>query len=393
MGTCSKYSSVLQLGEPISLSAPISIKVTNTINTTGVFKAANGALLIRWSKVIGAVKYELQKQFNGGGWSTIYNKNSSGFDYTPTTSGSYKFRVRACSSAICSNWKASSSAKVLLPPPAPSSINVPSSTVTNGSIAISWSAALTAASYTLQESKNNAAWVTVTSPSKTSYTRRGRNNGSYKYRVRGCNASGCGSWRSSSPVTVYFPPTTPSSINVQSSTIANGSIPISWSGVSTAASYNLQESVNNGLWMTITSSATTSYTYDVYSSGSYKYRVQACNSSGCSGWKESSTVTVTLAPEWNRTWAAAVDDADGTNSVPSSPIDLSAAFVKGQASVNGGQAAYTIPIDLPPGRNGIQPNVSISYNSQGGSGVLGMGFSLNAGDSISRCGATQAQDG
>ena len=74
------------------------------------------------------------------------------------------------------------------------------------------------------------------------------------------------------------------------------------------------------------------------------------------------------------------------------PVNLDAATVKGQASVSGGQASYQIPIDLPPGRAGIQPNVAVSYSSQGGNGVIGRGFSLNAGSSISRCGSTFEHD-
>ncbi|MBW3517544.1 hypothetical protein KO537_23035, partial [Shewanella sp. NKUCC01_JLK] len=70
----------------------------------------------------------------------------------------------------CSGWKASAAVSVLLPPPVPASINVPSATVTNGSIAISWAAASTATSYTLQESVSNGAWTTITSATTPSYT-------------------------------------------------------------------------------------------------------------------------------------------------------------------------------------------------------------------------------
>ena len=65
----------------------------------------------------------------------------------------------------------------------------------------------------------------------------------------------------------------------------------------------------------------------------------------------------------------------------------------GNAGVSGGAASYNIPINAPPGRNGMQPSVSINYNSRAGNGLLGMGWSLAAGSSISRCPATVAQDG
>ncbi len=54
---------------------------------------------------------------------------------------------------------------------------------------------------------------------------------------------------------------------------------------------------------------------------------------------------------------------------------------------------YTIPIELPKGINGMQPNVSIVYSSQGGNGLLGWGWDLGAGSRITRTGQTIYHDG
>jgi len=63
-------------------------------------------------------------------------------------------------------------------------------------------------------------------------------------------------------------------------------------------------------------------------------------------------------------------------------------------SVNGnGAASYSFDIDLPPGTNGFAPQLSISYSSQGGNGILGKGFSLNGISSINRSSATYQEDG
>jgi hypothetical protein len=54
---------------------------------------------------------------------------------------------------------------------------------------------------------------------------------------------------------------------------------------------------------------------------------------------------------------------------------------------------YTIPIELPKGINGMQPNDSIVYSSQGGNGLLGWGWDLGAGSRITRTGQTIYHDG
>ena len=65
----------------------------------------------------------------------------------------------------------------------------------------------------------------------------------------------------------------------------------------------------------------------------------------------------------------------------------------GEASTSGGAASYNIPIVVPPGRRGVQPDLALNYSSRSGNGIAGMGWSLSGTSAISRCPATLDQDG
>ncbi|MDR1601595.1 MAG: FG-GAP-like repeat-containing protein, partial [Tannerella sp.] len=58
-----------------------------------------------------------------------------------------------------------------------------------------------------------------------------------------------------------------------------------------------------------------------------------------------------------------------------------------------GALTYNVPIEIYPGVNGHQPNVSLVYNSYGGNGITGIGWSLGGLSAISRTGKSPYYDG
>lgn len=68
--------------------------------------------------------------------------------------------------------------------------------------------------------------------------------------------------------------------------------------------------------------------------------------------------------------------------------------LRGDYSVNAdGSFSYNVPIQVPPGINGMQPNIALTYNSNRRNGVVGWGWALGGQSMVSRCRATMLKDG
>lgn len=73
---------------------------------------------------------------------------------------------------------------------------------------------------------------------------------------------------------------------------------------------------------------------------------------------------------------------------------ISPGLAHSQVSVGqGGTAAYSYPILVPPGVGGIAPNFSLSYSNGGVNGAVGTGWSIQGISMITRCSGRKAVDG
>jgi RHS repeat-associated protein len=72
---------------------------------------------------------------------------------------------------------------------------------------------------------------------------------------------------------------------------------------------------------------------------------------------------------------------NGPNIGPTSAGTLPGAF----QVTNDGAAQYTLPLETPHGRNGVEPHLALIYNSRSGSGLLGPGWALQGLHRIGRC--------
>jgi YD repeat-containing protein len=279
-----------QSGKFLMPAPPVSGAPTLTApanNTTGAYT-------VSWSAITDATSYTLQEQINSGAWSTVQTGASLSWAASGKGNGTYGYQVQACNSANCGPWSAMATTVVSLPPASAPTVSVPS-TSSSGGYTVSWTGVATATSYTLQEQVNGGSWTTIQTGSAISRAISGKGNGTYGYRAQACNSSGCGPWSGTDAIVVTHPPASAPTVSAPASS-STGSYTVSWTAVSTATSYTLQEQVNGGAWTTTYSGAGTSKAISGKGNGTYGYHVRACNVGGCSAWSVTDSTMVGIIP-------------------------------------------------------------------------------------------------
>ena len=182
----------------------------------------------------------------------------------------------------------------ICPKPATPTLNNISNSDGDGSYTVTWNASTYALTYQLQERYENGSWSTVYDGSGTSQSRSGRTPGTWCYQVRATNNAGSSNW-SAIKCTTVKPASAPVLSDI-SNADGDGNYTVTWSGVTGATSYLLQEQHDGGSWVSIYTGSSTSQNLTGRTSGTWCYQVQASNASGSGPWSVTKCTTVNILP-------------------------------------------------------------------------------------------------
>ncbi|GGK03217.1 hypothetical protein GCM10011394_10360 [Luteimonas terricola] len=284
--TCGNWSAVAT----VAVMLPPTAAPTLTVPATGL----NGSFTVGWTTVAAADRYQLQERQGTGSWGSIHDAAGTSKAISGKAAGSWGYRVRGCNGAGCGNWSTIGTVQVIHAPAGTPALTVPATSYT-GAFTASWTSVATATRYELEERLGAGSWTQIHNAAATSRAVSGKTAGSWGYRVRACNQAGCAAWSSVGTVAVTLPPASPPGLTVPASN-TSGSYSATWTTVTHATSYQLQERLGTGGWTTIHNASGTSKAVSGKATGSWGYQVRACNVAGCSAWSATRTVAVLRAP-------------------------------------------------------------------------------------------------
>jgi YD repeat-containing protein len=286
-GGCGPWSSVASLTVNAPPQAPPS---PATVSATAAGDLSS--IGITWAASTGASNYVVQYRVVGGSWATLITTSSLATALSNPPDAAYQFQVEACAAPGCSAWTGSATVTIRHLPTTPATINVPSTNA--GSLTISWAASSYASSYTLEKGVGGsyAGYVTTAA---TSAGVSLPTSGTYTFRVMACNDRGCSGYSPVGQTQTTIVPASAPAISTSGNS-SSGAFSVSWNAVNDGASYTLQEQINGGSWATVQNAAATSWSTSGRGNGTYGYRVQACNASGCGPWSGTASLSVSLIP-------------------------------------------------------------------------------------------------
>ena len=236
---------------------------------------------------------------------TTWSKQTAAASATSATIGSltngleYAVRVRAKNAG---GWSDESDSTTGTPRGKPAKPAAPTLGEGDGQLTVSWTApddngsAITDYDVRYKRSsasswRNHAFSGTGTSTTIDNLT----NDVEYEVQVLATNARGDSAWSDSgtgTPTSGEVAPPTPTGLTGPAAGAVTDPYTISWNTATGATYYELRERMQGGDWTEYNTGSTTSKTFTGQESGSWDYRVRACNATGCSNWSATFTVVV-----------------------------------------------------------------------------------------------------
>lgn len=285
-----------------ALTPPATLTIPKLVKGRGA--------LIKWSAVDGADSYILQRKTSAGGsYSQRYSGTNTYFDdQIQTRYTVYGYRVCAVSGKTQSDWNTSDDITAISAPNPPGYPEIPDTINVGDTYTVTWTAPSVSEveGYELQRKVDDGDYITVYKGANLSYTDTAQPTWTkVQYRVAAYRDGDVYSatWSGSDIRTIVggtsTVPSMPETITVPALT-AGQSATITWAGVSNAAGYALQRSVDGASYMTVYRGENTSYIDTVGSAWlTVQYRVCAYDSNNNSSDYKTSDVFNVVQPVTN----------------------------------------------------------------------------------------------
>ena len=270
----------------VALDTPILLPITNS---------GASSYQVAWQSVAGALGYRLQEsRMADFATSSTYDVgNTLTHDVTGQAGGTWYYRAQAYNASGASVW--SDAQSVVVKPVAPTLSAIVPGTDPDA-YTLSWSSAIGATGYRLQES-SDATFTGATNRylgTDTTFAITGQPGGRWYYRVEAYNQAGFSAPSNTRDITVTVPLVPAPQLAPISNADENGDYLVQWTAVATATGYLLEES-RSAYFATTKLSYTGPLTQQVVANqpgGTWYYRVRAATPAGNSPWSAGQSVFV-----------------------------------------------------------------------------------------------------
>src|SRR6185312_12754881 len=165
--------------------------------------------------------------------TTVYTGSGTSWSSNSLGNGNYTYTVQSCNASGCGG--ASNAGAVTVNHIAAPSLSASTGNSSSGTFSLSWNTVANATSYQLYQ-----GGTLVYNSTGTSWNSNALPNGTYTYKVYGCNGSTCGFASNQVTVTVLHIPPAPT-LSASTTNSSTGSFRLSWNATTAATTYNLYQ--------------------------------------------------------------------------------------------------------------------------------------------------------